>query len=170
MAKKMTKLLIFDAFTLSIREKNVTNYALLWCKSFSLKIWLCKFFFTNIMSDSNRILLYFRLSVLCQSVTRVKSNFFSIIRWFRPCKPDVFRVHIIEADHLDHLDYLEHRDRFDQSNHSDLEDNCKIRIVYLVQSGLVALVKFGSITFDLKCSRSVWSNLLHFGVVLCGLV
>ena len=25
-----------------IREKNVTNTALLWCKTFSLKIWLCK--------------------------------------------------------------------------------------------------------------------------------
>ena len=40
----MTKLLIFDAFTLLICEKNVANYALLRCKTFSLKIWLCKFF------------------------------------------------------------------------------------------------------------------------------
>ena len=38
----MTKLLIVDAFTLLIREKNVANYALLRCKTFSLKIWLCK--------------------------------------------------------------------------------------------------------------------------------
>ena len=38
----MPKLLIFDAFTLLIREKNVANYALLWCKIFSLKIWQCK--------------------------------------------------------------------------------------------------------------------------------
>ena len=40
----MPKLLIFDAFTLLIREKTVANYALLRCKIFSLKIWLCKFF------------------------------------------------------------------------------------------------------------------------------
>ena len=38
----MPKLLIFDAFTLLIREKNVENYALLQCKIFSLKIWQCK--------------------------------------------------------------------------------------------------------------------------------
>ena len=38
----MPKLLIFDAFTLLIREKTVANYALLRCKTFSLKIWLCK--------------------------------------------------------------------------------------------------------------------------------
>ena len=36
--------MIFDAFTLLIREKNVANYALLQCKFFSLKIWLCKIF------------------------------------------------------------------------------------------------------------------------------
>ena len=41
---KMPKLLIFDAFTLLIREKNVAIYALLRCKIFSLKIWLCKIF------------------------------------------------------------------------------------------------------------------------------
>jgi len=35
----MPKLLIFDAFTLLIREKNVAIYALLRCKIFSLKIW-----------------------------------------------------------------------------------------------------------------------------------
>ena len=40
----MPKLLIFDAFTLLIREKTVTNYALLQCKTFSLKIWVCKIF------------------------------------------------------------------------------------------------------------------------------
>ena len=44
----MPKLLIFDVFTLLIREKNVANYALLRCKTFSLKIWQ---FWTNIMSD-----------------------------------------------------------------------------------------------------------------------
>ena len=38
----MPKLLIFDAFTLLICEKNVAIYALLRCKIFSLKIWLCK--------------------------------------------------------------------------------------------------------------------------------
>ena len=32
----------FDAFTLLICKKNVTNYALLRCKACSLKIWLCK--------------------------------------------------------------------------------------------------------------------------------
>ena len=36
------KLLIFDTFTLLICEKNVANYALLWCKTFSLEIWLRK--------------------------------------------------------------------------------------------------------------------------------
>ena len=35
--------MIFDAFAaLLICEKNVANYALLRCKTFSLKIWLCK--------------------------------------------------------------------------------------------------------------------------------
>ena len=38
----MPKLLIFDAFTLLICEKNVAIYALLRCKIFSLKIWVCK--------------------------------------------------------------------------------------------------------------------------------
>ena len=33
---------MFDAFTLLICEKNVTNHALLWYKTCSLKIWLCK--------------------------------------------------------------------------------------------------------------------------------
>ena len=40
----MTKLLKFDAFTLLICEKNVTKYALLRCKTYSLKIWVCKIF------------------------------------------------------------------------------------------------------------------------------
>ena len=40
----MPKLLIFDAFTLLIPEKTVANYALLRCKTFSLKIWVCKIF------------------------------------------------------------------------------------------------------------------------------
>ena len=40
----MPKLLIFDAFTLLICEKTVANYALLRCKTFSLKIWVCKIF------------------------------------------------------------------------------------------------------------------------------
>ena len=40
----MPKLFIFDAFTLLIREKTVANYALLLCKTFSLKIWVCKIF------------------------------------------------------------------------------------------------------------------------------
>ena len=38
----MPKLLIFDAFTLLIPKKTVANYALLRCKTFSLKIWVCK--------------------------------------------------------------------------------------------------------------------------------
>ena len=46
--KKMPKLLIFDAFTLLIREKNVAIYALLQCKIFSLKIRWC-----NILDKSN---------------------------------------------------------------------------------------------------------------------
>ena len=37
-------ILIFDAFTLLIPEKTVANYALLRCKTFSLKIWVCKIF------------------------------------------------------------------------------------------------------------------------------
>ena len=40
----MPKLLIFDAFTLLIRKKNVAIHVLLRCKIFSLKIWLCKIF------------------------------------------------------------------------------------------------------------------------------
>ena len=40
----MPKWLIFDAFTLLICEKNVANHALLRCKIFKLKIWLCKIF------------------------------------------------------------------------------------------------------------------------------
>ena len=42
--KQMPKLLIFDAFTLLICKENVAIYALLQCKIFSLKIWLCKIF------------------------------------------------------------------------------------------------------------------------------
>ena len=40
----MPNFFIFDAFTLLIREKTVANYALLRCKTFSLKIWVCKIF------------------------------------------------------------------------------------------------------------------------------
>ena len=40
----MPKLLIFDAFMLLIPEKTVANYALLQCKTFSSKIWVCKIF------------------------------------------------------------------------------------------------------------------------------
>ena len=40
----MPKLLIFDAFTLLIPEKTVASYAFLRCKTFSLKIWVCKIF------------------------------------------------------------------------------------------------------------------------------
>ena len=40
--QKITKLLIFDTFKLLIREKNIAKYAFLRCKTFSLKIWLCK--------------------------------------------------------------------------------------------------------------------------------
>ena len=40
----MPKLFIFDAFTLLIREKNGANYALLRCKTFGLKIWVCEIF------------------------------------------------------------------------------------------------------------------------------
>ena len=40
----MPKLFICDAFTLVICAKTVANYALLWCKTFSLKIWVCKIF------------------------------------------------------------------------------------------------------------------------------
>ena len=42
--QKLPKWLIFDAFTLLICGENVANYALLRCKTFCLKIWLCKFF------------------------------------------------------------------------------------------------------------------------------
>ena len=42
--QKIPKWLIFDAFTPLICEKKVANYALLQCKKFSLKIWLCKIF------------------------------------------------------------------------------------------------------------------------------
>ena len=40
----MPILLIFDAFALLICEKNVANCTLLRCKTFSLKIWVCKIF------------------------------------------------------------------------------------------------------------------------------
>ena len=46
--KQMPKLLIFDAFTLLICKKNVAIYALLRCKIFSLKIWLCKFLINSL--------------------------------------------------------------------------------------------------------------------------
>ena len=49
----MPKLLIFDAFTLLICEKTVAIYALLRCKTFSLKIWVCKFF------DKFHVCIYF---------------------------------------------------------------------------------------------------------------
>ena len=38
----MPKSLIFGEFMLLICEKHIANYALLRCKTFSLKIWLCK--------------------------------------------------------------------------------------------------------------------------------
>ena len=38
----MPKFLLFDAFMLLILKKNVANYALLLCETYSLKIWLCK--------------------------------------------------------------------------------------------------------------------------------
>ena len=38
----MPKWLIYDAFTLLINEKDAANYAILQCKTFGLKIWLCK--------------------------------------------------------------------------------------------------------------------------------
>ena len=37
-------MIIFEPFTLIIREKTVANCALLRCKTFSLKIWVCKIF------------------------------------------------------------------------------------------------------------------------------
>ena len=40
----MPKLLIIDAFTLLICKKSVEIFALLRCKIFSLKIWVCKIF------------------------------------------------------------------------------------------------------------------------------
>ena len=63
--KQMPKLLIFDAFTLLICKKNVAIYALLRCKIFSLKIWLCKFFdkFHVCSLPSERILLFLWNSV-----------------------------------------------------------------------------------------------------------
>ena len=33
---------IWCIYAVNVREKNVANYALLWCKIFSLKIWQCK--------------------------------------------------------------------------------------------------------------------------------
>ena len=71
----MPKLLIFDAFTLLIPEKTVANYALLRCKTFSLKIWVCKIF------DKFHV---------CR---RTKSNIIPAAPWFGmsclfPCDPD----------------------------------------------------------------------------------
>ena len=60
----MTKLLIFDAFTLLIREKNVANYALLRCKTFSLKIWLCKIFDKfHVCKQTNKYLKHWFMSL-----------------------------------------------------------------------------------------------------------
>ena len=67
--QKMPKLLIFDAFTLLIREKTVANYALLRCKTFSLKIWVCKIFdkfhvCLETLAETARITLTFPLMTL----------------------------------------------------------------------------------------------------------
>ena len=59
----MPKLLIFDAFTLLIPEKTVANYALLRCKTFSLKIWVCKIF------DKFHVCVGIVVTILCQKDT-----------------------------------------------------------------------------------------------------
>ena len=59
--KQMPKLLIFDAFTLLIRKKNVAIYALLRCKIFSLKIWLCKMFDKFHVCSLCTVSYYYRL-------------------------------------------------------------------------------------------------------------
>ena len=62
----MPKLLIFDAFTLLIPEKTVANYALLQCKTFNLKIWVCKIFDKfHVCSAAGLIMLLLNLMVCC---------------------------------------------------------------------------------------------------------
>ena len=78
--KQMPKLLIFDAFTLLICKKNVAIYALLRCKIFSLKIWLCKIFDKfhvciplQVSGKEAFILFLFFLLLLYSVVTFLKS-------------------------------------------------------------------------------------------------
>ena len=52
----MPKLLIFDVFTLLIREKNVANYALFRCETFSPKIWRCSLIDPLLKLSSLRII------------------------------------------------------------------------------------------------------------------
>ena len=65
----MPKLLIFDAFTLLIPEKTVANYALLRCKTFSLKIWVCKIFDKyHVCSELDNLLDFLRFNYdLCNT-------------------------------------------------------------------------------------------------------
>ena len=79
----MPKLLIFDAFTLLIPKKTVANYALLRCKTFSLKIWVCKIFdkfhvWTCIKifgaSTSGKILLPAHLLITSASCSQMASE------------------------------------------------------------------------------------------------
>ena len=68
----MPKSLIFDAFTLLIREKNVTNYAFLRCKTFSLKIWLCKILDKyHVCLDASRRIMRPHQNICCLFQTRV---------------------------------------------------------------------------------------------------
>ena len=57
-------LFIFDAFTLLICKKNVAIYALLRCKIFSLKIWLCKIFDKfHVCKQTNKYLKHWFMSL-----------------------------------------------------------------------------------------------------------
>ena len=66
------KLMIFDAFMLLIRKKNVANYALLRCKTFSLKIWLCKILDKyHVCLDASRRIMRPHQNICCLFQTRV---------------------------------------------------------------------------------------------------
>ena len=70
----MPKLLIFDAFTLLIPEKTVANYALLWCKTFSLKIWLSKILDKYHVCSTTGLNVYFCILVLLSPIILTDSG------------------------------------------------------------------------------------------------
>ena len=69
-----------------IRKKTVANYALLWCKTFSLKIWVCKIFDKfHVWSASSLSWQFLPLAWLAATLTGCESATHSHILSTVPC-------------------------------------------------------------------------------------